>query len=250
MDESIRENNPLFGESNPHAEILKKQQAGRRKKFNFVFGFTVVIFSLIGFLSCIYFIGGMINERTLDKKEAEFIEYNQFLLAVAAVDPKPFDDITSADSGELVEIAVWSIIGSDLEPDKYDYSSGELAIPLEEVNNAYLRYFGNDVQIVHQNVTGYGYEFSYSEENNCYYVPLTAIEPLYTPRVISSEEKGEQETLTLGLINAGVWKQDSQTGNISAPDPDKFVKVTVQHSGNNTYIKSIRSTASPEVAIS
>lgn len=250
MEESVRENNPLLGENNPHAEILKKQKESRRKRLNFAFGFTVVVFSLIGFFGCIFYAVNLISTKNLEKKEAQYEAYNTFLISVAAVDPLSFDDITSADSAELVEIAVWSIIGSDLEPDKYDYSTGELAIPVDDVKQAFIKYFGNDVSIVHQSVTGYGYEFSYSEENSCYYIPLTAIEPLYTPKVISSEKKGDQETLIVGLINASAWKQDSKTGSISAPEPDKYIKVTLRYSGGGTYINSIRNTAAPETALS
>lgn len=221
----------------------------KNKKGGFIFGLIAVIFSLIGFFGCIFFVAGQITDSAEKKKEEKLSQYNGFLLAVAAVDPAPFDDITAADMSELVEISVWSIIGSDLDPDKYDYSSGELAIPVADIEQAFVRYFGSQLQIIHQTVTGYGYEFTYNADDGCYYIPLTTIEPLYTPRVTDYETKGDTVILTLGMINANTWKQDSDTGELSRPDPDKYVKVTLRKSGGASYISALQSSSRPETAL-
>lgn len=236
-----------FGEAPRIAPHTADVKGGR--KGGFIFGFIAVIFSLIGFFGCIVFGVGMLKDSAERKKETDFGEYNKFLIAVAAVDPAPFDDITAADMNELVEIAVWSIIGSDLEPDTYDYSSGELAVPVADVEAAFVKYFGNQLVIEHATVTGYGYEFSYNSDDGCYYIPLTTIEPLYTPRVTDSRTKGDTLILTLGMVNANSWKQDSDTGEISRPDPDKYMRVTLRKSGGSSYISALQSSASPETAI-
>ena len=249
MDENMHENNPLLGNEDIHNEYIQQYKKTRRKNMSFVFGLVVVIFSLIGFFGCIAMVVDYIGDKNKIKSESEFSVYNEFLIAVAAVDPVPFDDITAAESGELVEIAVWSIIGSDLEPDKYDYSSGELAIPASDVESAYVRYFGTQLPIKHQSVTGYGYEFSYSEEDGCYYLPLTAIEPIYMPSVTEAVTKGDTVTITLGLVNTSAFRQDSKTGVVSNAEPDKFVKVTLRTSGGTVYIGAVQTTSRPETAM-
>ena len=250
MEEMKNENNPLLEKSEMyHLELLRGREKERRKKFSFVFGFIVVIFSFIGFFGCVLSGVNLFMEKAAEKKTQDFESYNEFLVAVAAVAPDPFDDITGASMEELIEIAVWSIIGADLEPDRYDYSSGELAIPVYDVEQAYVRYFGTDMPISHRSVTGYGYEFSYNAEDGCYYIPLTTIEPFYTPDVTQTELKGDTVILTVGLINANAWKQDARTGEISKPDPDKFIKVTLRTSGRDSYISAIRSTNTPETAL-
>lgn len=250
MDDKILEGNPLLENKEAYLrELEKRKKKESKKKFSFFFGLLVVVFSLIGFGGCVLSGVNFIMAQGEEKKTRDFDSYNEFLVAVAAVDPDPFDDITVADSSQLIEIAVWSIIGSDLEPDKYDYSSGELALPVADVEAAYTRYFGTDKPIVHSSVTGYGYEFSYNAEKGCYFIPLTAIEPFYTPKVTDSETKGDSVILTVGLINSNVWKQNSKTGELSQPDPDKFIKVTLRTSGGASYIGAIRSTNLPETAI-
>jgi len=250
MDDFIKDGSPLLENREAKLRDLEsRKKTESKKRFSFFFGLITVIFSLIGFMGCILTGINFIKARGEEKKNRDFLSYNEFLVAVAAVDPAPFDDITAASSEELIEIAVWSIIGADMEPDKYDYSSGELAIPVSDVEQAYTRYFGTDKPIVHTSVTGYGYEFSYNAEKGCYFIPLTAIEPFYTPDVTDAEKKGDSVTLTVGLINSNVWKQNSKTGELSRPDPDKYIKVTLRTSGGMTHIGAIRSTNLPETAI-
>ncbi len=250
MDDFIKDGNPLLENKEAYLRDLEsRRKTESKKRFSFFFGLITVIFSLMGFGGCILMGVNFIKAQGEEKKNRDFEAYNEFLVAVAAVDPAPFDDITAASSEELIEIAVWSIIGADSEPDKYDYSSGELALPVADVEQAYNRYFGTDKPIVHTSVTGYGYEFSYNAEKGCYFIPLTAIEPFYTPDVTEAEKKGDSVTLTVGLINSNVWKQNSKTGELSRPDPDKFIKVTLRTSGGTTHIGAIRSTNLPETAI-
>ena len=250
MDDFTREGNPLIDNREAYLRSLEAQRKTEsKKKFGFFFGLLAVVFSLIGFGGCILTGVNFIKAQGEEKKNRDFEMYNEFLVAVAAVDPAPFDDITAASSEELIEIAVWSIIGANLEPDKYDYSSGELAIPVADVEAAYTRYFGTDKPVVHTSVTGYGYEFSYNAEKGCYFIPLTALEPFYTPRVTEAEKKGDSVTLTVGLINSNVWKMDSKTGELSQSEPDKFIKVTLRTSGGATHIGAIRYTNLPETAI-
>lgn len=208
-------------------------------KKNFVVGIIILILAFVGIaIVCVSLINIGI-QKSQKNKENEINSYNSFLVPVCAVDPSSFDDITSADMSELIEISVWSIIGSDSSPDKYDYSSGELAIPQTDIESAYITYFGNTVPIVHQTVEGYGYRFEYSEDDCCYYIPLTGITPVYTPSVISVEEKNGLITITCGMLYSGAWQQDYETGTMVVPDPDKYITVTIRSKSDGDYICSI-----------
>ena len=229
-------------------KFAKQQKERKRKNFGFFIGFLVVVFSLIGFAGCIFAGVNFITQKNEEKSRSEFSSYETFFIPVAAVDPTTFDDVSSAKSEELIEIAVWSIIGSDLEPEKYVYTDKELIIPAGEIEAAFIKYFGTSVIISHKSVTGYGYEFSYNSDENAYYIPLTAIEPLYTPVVTDREVKGDTEIITVGLINTSAWKQDSKTGDISRPDPDKYLKITLLNTDSGMHIRAIRTTSLPETA--
>lgn len=230
-------------------ELLSRNRETRKKRINFVIGIAVIVFAFIGLFGCIFQTVSYFAVKQEDKKTDTLGSYQSFMLPVAAVDPEPFDDITGAPMEELVEIAVWSILGADLDPADYDYSSGELAIPASQIEQAFIRYFGNDVAISHCSVTGYGYEFSYDPDTNMYFIPLTTVEPLYTPVVTEGETKGDTIILTLGLVNASSWQQDAETGNMEMPDPDKFVKVTLRKTAGSVVISAIQTSSRPETAI-
>ena len=82
-----------------------------------------------------------------------------------------------------------------------------------------------------------------------YFIPLTTVEPLYTPVVTEGETKGDTIILTLGLVNASAWQQDAETGNMEMPDPDKFVKVTLRKTAGSVVISAIQTSSRPETAI-
>lgn len=230
---------------NGNASVPKTKKTSHTR---FIAGLLVLAFALTGFIGVM--IQGIGHLSSLKNKKQNELNsaYNTFLIPVVAADPTPFDDIANASKGELVEIAIWAIISSDLNPDEYDYSSGKLAVPAAKVNEAYYTYFGSQAEIEHQTVEGYGYEFSYDAVDGVYYIPLTSIIPVYTPIVTGSEKKGEATVITVGLINSSVWMQDNQTGNLTAAQPEKYIKITLRKTGNESFISAIQSSALPETA--
>lgn len=230
---------------NENQSSVKKQKSSHTR---FIAGLLVLIFALTGFIGVLVQGIGYISSVSDRKQQENNNAYNSFLIPVVAVDPSPFDDIATASKDQLVEIAIWAIISSDLNPDEYDYSSGKLAIPVEKVNEAYYKYFGSQTEIKHQTVEGYGYEFSYDAADSVYYIPLTSIIPVYTPVVTGSEKKGEATVITVGLINSSVWMQDNNTGNLTAAQPEKYIKITLRTTGGESFISAVQSSAAPETA--
>lgn len=247
---SVNGNVPVSDEADFSPLYAQNQVKEERKKgFGFAVGLVVIIFSLVGVVLTVMNTVDYFTAKNNEKSQEELLPYNEFFIPVAAVDPAPFDDVGAADSEELIEIAVWGIIGSNLNPEDYVYTDKELLIPAEKIESSFRYYFGNSAEIKHATVTGYGYEFAYNAEDNTYYIPLTAVEPLYTPFVTEKETKGDTEILTVGLINSGAWKQDSETGDFSRPEPDKYIKITLVNSGNTKYISAVRTSSVPETAI-
>lgn len=247
---SVNGNIPVSDEADFSPLYAQNQvKESHKKGFGFAVGLVVIILSLVGVVLTVMNTVDYFTTKNNEKSQEELLPYNEFFVPVAAVDPAPFDDVGTADSEELIEIAVWGIIGSNLNPEEYVYTDKELLIPAEKIESSFRYYFGNSVEIKHATVTGYGYEFAYNSEDNTYYIPLTAVEPLYTPFVTEKETKGDTEILTVGLINSGAWKQDSETGDFSRPEPDKYIKITLVNSGNTKYISALRTSSIPETAI-
>lgn len=230
---------------NENNSAVKQQKTSHTRFFA---GLLVLVFALTGFIGVLVQGTGYIASVSERKQKEANSEYNSFLIPVVAVDPTPFDDIANASKAELVEIAIWAILSSDLNPDEYDYSTGKLAIPAEKVNEAFYTYFGSQTEIEHQTIEGYGYEFSFDAADSVYYIPLTSIIPVYTPTVTGSEKKGEATVITVGLINSSVWMQDNITGNLTAAQPEKYIKITLRKTGRESFISAVQSSATPETA--
>lgn len=219
-----------------------------RKKSSLAAGFIIIVFALIGIVCCIVFAVGKITDISEKKKQATYNEYASLLISAAAVDIAPFDDITGAEMSELVEMSVWSVISDAENPNEFEYKSGSLVIPAAKVEAAFTHYFGTQRVIEHTTVQGYGYEFTYNSTENAYYIPITSLTPIYTPKVTDIEKKGNSVTATVGLINSDRWLQDSETGDLSSPEPDKYVKVTFREENGAQYISAVRALSAPETA--
>ena len=221
----------------------------RGKRAQSVVGAVTLVFAVFG-LACAVFFGirGISGYRA-KKNEERCAQYNARLISVAAVDPDAFDDISAARMDDLIKIAVWRLIGSGVDPNRYVYANGELCLPQTDVEAAYTACFGTQLTISHRTVEGYGYTAKYSAEDAAYFVPMTTLEPLYTPKVVSVENKSGATVVTCGLISSGMWKQDRATGDITAPEPDKYIRVTFRGAAGTEYISSLQSLGLPETAL-
>ena len=230
-------------------KIPEKPDKKKGSRAGFAVGLILIVFAVVGIVFTVISVSRFISAEKDEKLSKQLAEYDPFLLPVAAVDPDGFDDISGAAMDELINIAVWSIIGDDLDPAGFEYSDDELLIPVERVEAAFIEYFGTQRVIEHRTVEGYGYEFKYDSARGVYCLPLTTIAPSYTPKVTAVETKGGATVITCGLINANVWMQDAETGALMSPEPDKYLKVTLREFGGVRYISAIQSSGTPETAL-
>ena len=230
-------------------ESERRAAKARETRGRLIMGFVVMVFALFGLGSAIFFgVKGITALRTRRSDEL-CAAYNARLICVAAVDPDAFDDITDASMADLIRISVWRLIGSGFDPNRYTYENGELRLPQADVEASYAALFGSQLPIVHQTAEGYGYAIQYSEDDAAYFIPMTTLEPIYTPRVASVETKSGATVVTCGMISSGMWKQDGATGDIAPPDPDKYIRVTFRTANGVEYISSIQSLGMPETAL-
>ncbi len=225
------------------SDTVTKKHKGTHKSAMPV-GIIIVIFALIGFVTAVY--GAVFGIRYLVDKSKNYEGYNKMLTPVVLIDPTNFDDITHADMSELIEISIWSILKSDISPEKYE-GSGGLVIPNADVEKAFKKLFGSEVKPKHASIEGYDYEFTYDADAGTYTVPLTSVTPIYTPDVISISKSSDSTVLTVAMISGDGWEQ-GENGKLVSPSPDKYIKVTLRTVDGKSYISAIQTTTTPEVA--
>ena len=206
----------------------------KRSKPNLIVGLLILALAVVGTVSLVTTAMSKISMSIENKNAEEYSAYEEFIAPVIMNDPDTFDDVTLADSGQLLSIAIWSVLDSNPQPDKYEYTDDGMLLPETEVEEKFVSLFGSEVKIIHTNVDGGGIDFKYSEKKKSYLIPITGITPIYTPKVTGAKEKSSSVELTVGYLHSSDWQQDSK-GNLTAPEPGKYMKITLGKNSDGSY---------------
>ena len=226
------------------AETTNKKHKGTHK-LAFPIGCIIILLAAIGLVTVVISAANGID--TAIDKSKHYEEYEKILTPVVLIDPDTFDDITKADMSQLLEISIWSLLKSDIDPDTFESNENGLSIPKSAVEEQFVELFGTEVKPVHATVDGYGLEFPYDAKTECYTVPLTGVTPIYTPKVVDKSTTSDSVVLTVACLAGDAWEQ-GENGEMIAPTPDKYIKITLREKEENLYISAIQSTTTPEVA--
>ena len=230
------------------AEMTTQRRERRRRKHRWAFpvGLLMVLLALVGAGTIIFFcVQGV---RDLANDTHKYDEYQEFLTPVVMFDPDSFDDLTQAKPDQLINCAIWALLTSDLEPDQYLSDSGTMIVPQADVEKAFAGLFGTEIKPVHQTVDGYGYQFAYDAAAGTYNIPLTGVEPLYTPQVESVSRSGSTRTVIIAYVASNQWAQD-RTGNMVPVLADKYMRATLRDNGaGGYYLSALQPTDAPEAA--
>ncbi len=217
------------------------EHAKKKSPLNFIVGLTVVILTVIGFISVVDFVSGKLQSTAIKSKQEQAQLYEDFISPVIMNDPDTFDDITKANLQQLLSIAIWSVIDSGADPEKYEYTDDGMLMPQKEVEDEFVSLFGSEVNLSHSTVDGGdGVTFRYSKKKQCYIIPITGIMPIYLPNVTEVDEKDSSVVLTVGYLASADWVQDSE-GNMVPPEPGKYMKITLgKNADGSFFVKAIQ----------
>lgn len=227
------------------ADEKAKKHKGTHKAA-FPVGSLIIILAAIGLVTIV--VSAVKGIGTAVENSKHYEEYNSILTPVVLIDPDTFDDITKADMNQLMEISIWSLLKSDIAPDTFESNESGLVVPKTAVEEEFVELFGTEVTPVHQTIEGYGgLEFVYDTKTEAYTVPLTGITPIYTPQVVDKTTSSDTVVLTVACLAGDAWEQ-GENGDMIAPVPDKYLKITLREQNENLYISAIQNTTTPEVA--
>lgn len=209
----------------------------KRRPWAFPLGLFMLVLSVVGFVVIISSLVGFIKEKTDNSEELQY--YNSYLTWIIANDPDSFDDISKANKTQLLDISVLSLLYDELNTADYEITEEGLAVPAADVESYYTKIFGTELPIEHKTVSGLGYTFSYDQNNNMYYIPITGVTPPFTPRVVKVDKSRETIVITVGYIGTDMLTVNSD-GSVSEAEPDKYMKITLRKSGGEFCVYSIQ----------
>lgn len=231
----------LFGNGKPKRRRIVKQRAPREKisPLHFIVGLIVVALALTGIVSITQRVVSGIRERSA--KTGDTAQFNAILTPIAATDPDAFDDVSAADGAQLTDAAIWYILESENAPDTYTSYRGSLLIPETDVLTAYTALFGSEAAggVTLTSVNGYNYTFEYDESNKLFKIPITSIEPIYTPNVTAVERTENTIVVTVEYIQAASWNV-GEGAALTKPAADKVMKATFRQLSGKYYIASLQ----------
>ena len=226
----------------------KKKTRKTRRTGSFVLGLVLLLFAAFGIYEAVHLTVDKVS--SLRDGSARYAEYETFLKPFVVIDPAPFDDVRSADATDLLDASISALIQNSDKINTYDVFEGEitgLLVPQADVEAYFVQLFGNEVQMAHQSVSDSCYNVIYNSERKAYIIPITSVDPLYTPKVFDAEKTGSSVTLTVGYIIGSEWAQ-LERGNYTAPEPAKYMKITLREDGSSYHIGSLRNSEAVETA--
>lgn len=216
------------------------KENSERSRRNTIVGVIVLVLAVIGAVTIISSAVRAISGSFDNSEKLE--EYKAFVAPVIMSDPTPFDDVINADQSQLLSISIWSLLSGGLDPDTVEYSGTGMLLTKAMVEAEFSRLFGTDVAPLHQTVDGGdGIQFEYNSKTGKYTIPLTSVDPVFSPMIADVSERGSTIILTVGCLSGEDWKQ-AANGDMIAPEPEKYVKIYLRSSGDSYYISSLKDT--------
>lgn len=226
--------------------MSKKKTKKRNHAGSFLLGFILLAFAVFGIYEAVSLTVDKVSQAR--EGSSKFTEYEQFLEPFVVIDPAPFDDISGADPTDLLDASISAMIYDGDKMNTYDVFEGEvtgLLVPQGDVEAYFVRLFGTEIHMTHQSVADSFYNVIYNSEKKAYIIPITSVDPTYTPKVYDMERTGSSVTLTVGYIIGSEWAQ-LERGNYTAPDPAKYMKITLREDNDGYHIGSLRSSETAE----
>ncbi|MCR5484419.1 MAG: hypothetical protein K6F09_02380 [Clostridiales bacterium] len=232
---------------------MSKRRPKKKGHFGaFLLGLIIVGFAVFGAYKAVTI--GMEKASTMVGDSKKIAEYEKFLEPFVVVDPEPFDDINSANSIDLLDAAIGSLIqNSDNNYPLYEGEVTGLLVPQDEVEKYFIKLFGKEVKLVHMAVENSFYNVLYNSQKKAYVIPITSVDPTYTPKIYDIKKTGSSIVLTVGYIGGTEWaqlikKDKNDKGVYEAPEPGKFMKITLREDGDNYHIGALQTTVSEDTA--
>lgn len=226
--------------------------AKRRKKNRAALpvGIIVIIFAFIGLAASISATVKFVKSKADDT--ASKARYEEMLRPVVMFDPDPFDDLTQANKSQLLYSAIWSLLSDEAGMSKYPYSQGDkigILVPQADIEKAFTGLYGNEINLasLHSSIDMSGYDITYDAAQKSYILPITGVEAIYTPQVIGIDKQGTSVILNVGYIANKAWA-DINDGEYTAPEPDKYMKITLRERSGDIYVASIQAADNQEIA--
>lgn len=179
----------------------------RRGKFRYAapLGVCVSLLSLVGIAAIVC--GIVVGVRKATDTTALKEEMYYFLEPLMFYNPAPFEGIENTEQDAFLNAAAYKISKAEQvrmlreNDENCQYAvddQGRIAVPVEEMEEAYNSLFGPASPLTHRSLEESGLVFS--EADNCYYVPFESLGSGYQGVVDYVRHRGDTYTVRVGFV--------------------------------------------------
>ena len=230
------------------ARVNERGYRRGRNKYAALIGGLISFLSVVGAIAIIA--GGIWWVRQATDTTEIKEEFYYFLEPVLAYTPEPFENIASTEQDAFLDAAAYRVSLAEqirmMQEQQKNSSAevvcnyavddqGRIAVPVEEIEASYRTLFGPDAPLTHRSVEENA--LTYSQSDNCYYVPFNELMTNYRPIVQSIKRRSRTYTVRVGFVANNDIVIDNH-GNEVAPTADMasyFQTYTFTRVDNDTY---------------
>lgn len=208
---------------------MAEQTHRRTHRWAFPLGLLLIALAVVGAVSLGSMLTRSVKQWTQNPKEIQ--RYEEFLMPIVEHDPYPFDSVEKANTPQLLDISIWSLMRYDPDAERYliDADDGYIIIPQADVEAEFKRLFGKELSTaMHTAIEGADYAFEYDPAAKVYRIPQTGTLAIYVPRVKSYRKVGNSVELEVQYLSYSTidWA-DAPDGVPVRPDPMKTMLITL-----------------------
>lgn len=172
----------------------------RRRQLRQLLGAVVCVLVLLGIGSV--FTGIFKLGSRLFDDSAEKAAFESRITYLVALDVVPFDSLSEASTGTLLDAAIWTTI-EGTNSDDYEHDEvGAMYLPTVDIDAKTAELYGPDFRFNYQTFEDRGLTFTYVPEKEAYLLPITSAPSDYFPRVEKiKRESGGRKRVTVGYLS-------------------------------------------------
>lgn len=145
-----------------------------------LFGFFVLVFAIIGIISCSIYITNYIEQKNSDSELRA--QLTALVSPLTAMDASTFESTNTISEDVLITAACWDVI---INPSSgYAVENGYYTVSYLEIDKRIALLFGSNLSYMHKTVGDEELLFEYNSESGMYSIPAHSKMPSYTASIV------------------------------------------------------------------
>lgn len=209
-----------------------------RRRLRQLLGALVCILVVIGLFSVIS--GGIRMTAKLFDDTEERLAFEQRLQVLVSLDPEPFDSLENANRTRLLHAAIWTVVQQNHDSlDTYERDDiGAMYLPTLDIDRVVTSLYGPDFHFTYDTFTDNGLTFEYVPEKSAYLLPITSVNGLYAPRVVSIKNEGHGvKRVTVGYLD--LYGNGEMVFDPAKLEPSKYLDYMFTKTDGEYYLSAI-----------